>query len=240
MHNNMELMWMALLIALGSAIVLFIILSKKAKDLAEVEPHNVNIAPVLHKVKSNVQKYNVFRDLVIVTILEKLILKLRIWAQKTENKTLHWLEHLRVNYKKQTPSPVFSPEYWDNLKQMAGKKMPKKQSSKGENPNAKLQTSNQALNSKPESKIEEKKPEIQKVQPAPVAQPRPEPQKAQTTPTTQVKTEIKKPEIQKPQTTAPAQPKPEAKKSEVEVPNQVQGKPIQTPAKHEETKNNPQ
>jgi hypothetical protein len=61
-----------------------------------------------------------------VTILEKLILKLRIWAQKTENKTLHWLEHLRVNYKKQAPNPVFSPEYWDNLKQMAGKKMPKK------------------------------------------------------------------------------------------------------------------
>lgn len=195
------------MIALGSAAVLLIILSKKAKDLSEVEPHNVNIAPVLNKVKSKVQKYNVFRDLVIVTILEKLILKLRIWAQKTENKTLHWLEHLRVNYKKQTPSPVFSPEYWDNLKQMAGKKMPKKQNPKAENPKSEVLKPNQALNPKPENKVEDKKLETQKSQPAPI---------------TQAKIENKKPEIQKPQPTPIVQPKPEVKKPEAQQPKPVQ------------------
>ncbi len=189
-------MWIALLVAVASAIIIIIFLSRKAKVLADVEPHNVTISPILNKVKVKVGKYNVFKDLVAVTLLEKLIIKVRIWAQKIENQTLHWLEHLRVNYKKENPNPVFSPEYWDNLKQMAGKKMPRKQSSKSE-----VKNPNPAQSPKPEIKTEAKKPEEQKSQPSPMTQARPENKKpemrkSQQGPVVQPKTEVKKPEAQ--------------------------------------------
>ena len=192
----MDLMWIALLVAVASAIIIIIFLSRKAKVLADVEPHNVTISPILNKVKVKVGKYNVFKDLVAVTLLEKLIIKVRIWAQKIENQTLHWLEHLRVNYKKENPNPVFSPEYWDNLKQMAGKKMPRKQSSRSE-----VKNPNPTQSPKPEIKTEAKKPEEQKPQPSPMPQVRPENKKpemrkSQQGPVVQPKTEVKKPEAQ--------------------------------------------
>lgn len=191
----MDLMWVALLIAVASAIIIIIFLSRKAKVLADVEPHNVTISPILNKVKVKVGKYNVFKDLVAVTLLEKLIIKVRIWAQKIENQTLHWLEHLRVNYKKENPNPVFSPEYWDNLKQMAGKKMPKKQSVKSETRNP---------------KAENKKSEAQKPQSTAISQPKLEVSQG-------AKPENKKPEVQKPQPSPVVQPRAELKKPEMQM-----------------------
>lgn len=119
----MDFTLIALAITLISGAALYFFLRKKAKELSSVEPYPIDLKPVINNVKSKVEKYNIFKDLVAVVLLEKLIMRLRVWIQKLENKTLHWLEHLRVNYKKEKPSPIFSADYWDNLRAQTIKQM---------------------------------------------------------------------------------------------------------------------
>jgi len=119
----MDFTLIALAITLISGIALYFFLRRKATVLSSVEPYPIDLKPVINNVKAKVDKYNIFKDLVAVVLLEKMIMRLRVWIQKLENKTLHWLEHLRVNYKKEKPSPIFSADYWDNLKAQTIKQM---------------------------------------------------------------------------------------------------------------------
>lgn len=111
-----------LFIGLMGAIIL---LSKKFPQLKKVEDDHRPVTQTLKDKVSKLQlkalKLDSWKDLAVIDALEKLLMKMRVLVLKLDNKLIAWVESVRVNYKNQKPNPIFSPDYWDNLKN-AGKK----------------------------------------------------------------------------------------------------------------------
>ncbi len=120
---------MIALIALftGALGTIFILYRKTPKllEFDDAEIAHLNAAQKISGIKTKVLHLNSWKDFVIIDFLEKLLLKIRILILKTDNKIIGLVEKVRVDYKKQKPNPVFSPDYWEKIKALGQKKKAK-------------------------------------------------------------------------------------------------------------------
>jgi len=112
-----------LLIGLMGAIIL---LCKKVPQLKQAEEGRLPVTNILKEKFSKLQlkahKLDSWKDIAVIDNVEKLLMRMRVLVLKLDNKLIAWVESVRVNYKNQKPNPVFSPDYWDNLKNGGKKK----------------------------------------------------------------------------------------------------------------------